>query len=67
MFSGLGDLPIQVTGQLVLAEMGYNPTAEQVIAAFKLYIQEEAKKNEPEFPNELYLQWHRLYDLAVPN
>jgi hypothetical protein len=29
-------------------------------------VQEEAKKYEPEFPNELYLQWHRLYDLAVP-
>lgn len=27
---------------------------------------EEAKKYEPEFPNELYMQWHRLYDLAVP-
>jgi hypothetical protein len=45
---------------------GYNPTAEEVIAAFKLYVQEEAKKYEPEFPNELYEQWHRLYELAVP-
>ena len=26
---------------------------------------EEAKKYEPEFPNELYSQWHRLYELAV--
>jgi hypothetical protein len=45
---------------------GYNPTAEEVIAAFKLYVQEEAKKYEPEFPNELYREWHRLYDIAVP-
>jgi hypothetical protein len=51
---------------LVYALAGYNPTAEEVIAAFKLYIREEAKKYEPEFPNELYMQWHRLYDLAVP-
>jgi hypothetical protein len=51
---------------LVYRLAGYNPTAEEVIAAFKLYVQEEAKKYEPEFPSELYLQWHRLYDLAVP-
>ncbi len=46
---------------------GYNPTAEEVITAFKAYIQEEARKYEPEFPNELYVQWYRLYDLAVPD
>jgi hypothetical protein len=51
---------------LVYALAGYNPTAEEVIAAFKLYVLEEAKKYEPEFPNELYMQWHRLYNLAVP-
>lgn len=51
---------------LVYALAGYNPTTEEVIAAFKLYVLEEAKKYEPEFPNELYMQWHRLYDLAVP-
>jgi hypothetical protein len=51
---------------LVYALAGYNPSTEEVIAAFKLYVQEEAKKYEPEFPNELYIQWHRLYDLAVP-
>src|SRR5262245_42647879 len=39
---------------LVYALAGYNPTAEEVIAAFKLYVLEEAKKYEPEFPNELY-------------
>jgi hypothetical protein len=52
--------------QLVYALAGYNPTAEEVIAAFRLYVQEEAKRYEPEFPNELYTQWHRLYNLAVP-
>jgi hypothetical protein len=51
---------------LVYRLAGYNPTAEEVIEAFKLYVREEAKKYEPEFPSELYREWHRLYDLAVP-
>jgi len=50
----------------VYALAGYSPSTDEVIAAFKLYVLEEAKKYEPEFPNELYLQWHRLYELAVP-
>ena len=51
---------------LVYALAGYNPSAEEVIAAFKLYVLEEAKKYEPEFQNELYMQWHRLYAIPVP-
>jgi hypothetical protein len=51
---------------LVYALSGYNPSAEEVIAAFRLYVQEEARKYEPEFPNELYIQWHRLYNIPVP-
>lgn len=51
---------------MVYALAGYNPTADEVIAAFKLYVQEEAKKYEPEFPNELYMQWHRLYGIPKP-
>ena len=51
---------------LVYSLAGYNPTAQEVIAAFKLYIQEEAKKYEPEFPSELYMEWHRLYNIPVP-
>lgn len=51
---------------LVYALAGYNPSAQEVIDAFKLYVQEEAKKYEPEFPNDLYMQWHRLYEIAVP-
>lgn len=51
---------------LVYALAGYSPTADEVINAFKLYVLEEAKKYEPEFPNELYMQWYRLYDLAEP-
>jgi hypothetical protein len=52
---------------LVYALAGYSPSAEEVIAAFKLYVQEEARKYEPEFPNELYIQWYRLYDIPVPD
>lgn len=52
--------------RLVYDLAGYNPTTEEAINAFKLYVLEEAKKYEPEFPNELYFQWHRLYNLAVP-
>jgi hypothetical protein len=52
--------------QLVYALSGYSPTTDEVIAAFKFYVQEEARKYEPEFPSELYMHWHRLYDLPVP-
>jgi P63C domain len=52
--------------QLVYALAGYNPTVEEVIAAFKAYVLEEAKKYEPEFPSELYMHWHRLYNIPVP-
>ena len=52
--------------QLVYALAGYSPSTEEVIAAFKLYVQEEAKRYEPEFPAELYMQWHRLYQIPVP-
>lgn len=52
--------------RLVYSIAGYNPTTEEVIEAFKTYIQEEARKYEQEFPNELYMQWHRLYQIPVP-
>lgn len=52
--------------RLVYDLAGYHPSTEEVIAAFKLYIQEEARKYEPEFPNELYINWHRLYDIPIP-
>lgn len=55
-----------ITG-LVYALAGYSPSTAEVIAAFKLYVQEEAKKYEPEFPAELYMQWHRLYQIPVPD
>lgn len=51
--------------QLVYALAGYRPEVEEVIQAFKVYVQEEARKYEAEFPNELYMQWHRLYGIPV--
>jgi hypothetical protein len=51
---------------LVYALAGYDPSAQEVIDAFKLYIQEEARKYEPEFPDDLYMQWYRLYQIQVP-
>lgn len=50
---------------LVYALSGYSPTRHEVIEAFKLYVQEEARKYEAEFPNELYAAWHRLYEIPV--
>ncbi len=52
--------------RLVYALAGYNPSAEEVINAFKMYVLEEAKKYEQEFPSELYMAWHRLYQIPVP-
>lgn len=54
-----------ITG-LVYALAGYRPEVEEVIRAFKAYVQEEAKKYEQEFPNELYAAWQRLYRIPLP-
>ena len=48
---------------LVYALAGYSPTADEVIAAFKQYVQEEAKKYDKEFPPELYAHWYRLFQI----
>jgi hypothetical protein len=51
---------------LVYALAGYDPTADEVIAAFKFYVREEAREYEKEFPDELYSEWYRLYKLTPP-
>lgn len=51
---------------LVYALSGYDASKEEVIAAFKYYVQTEARKYEKEFPQELYDQWYRLYELPEP-
>jgi hypothetical protein len=51
---------------LVYALAGYTPTPEEVITAFKFYVREEARDYEREFPNQLYQEWYRLYELPEP-
>jgi len=51
---------------LVYALAGYDVTKEEVIAAFKLYVREEARDYEKEFPDQLYEEWYRLYQLPKP-
>jgi hypothetical protein len=52
--------------QLVYALSGYDATREEIIRAFKFYVQEEARDYEREFPNQLYREWYRLYELPEP-
>ncbi len=51
---------------LVYALAGYDATREEIITAFKLYVQEEARAYEREFPEQLYKEWYRLYELTRP-
>jgi hypothetical protein len=51
---------------LVYALAGYDATRAETIAAFKLFVQEEAREYEKEFPDQLYAEWYRLYDLPRP-
>jgi len=51
---------------LVYALAGYDATREEVVAAFKFYVREEAREYEKEFPDQLYEQWYRLYKLPRP-
>lgn len=51
---------------LVYALAGYDATRAEVIAAFKLYVREEAREYEKEFPDQLYCEWYRLYQLRRP-
>jgi hypothetical protein len=51
---------------LVYALSGYDATKEEVIAAFKLFVQQEARDYEREFPPQLYSEWYRLYQLPKP-
>lgn len=51
---------------LVYALAGYDRTKDEVIAAYKMYVMEEAREYEREFSPELYEQWYRLYGLTKP-
>jgi hypothetical protein len=52
--------------QLVYALSGYDATKEEIITAFKFYVRKEAREYEKEFPDQLYEQWYRLYQLPKP-
>lgn len=51
---------------LVYALAGYDPSREEVVAAFKFFVREEAREYEKEFPDQLYNEWYRLYELPKP-
>jgi len=51
---------------LVYALAGYDATREEIVRAFKFYVQEEARAYEREFPEQLYKEWYRLYELTPP-
>jgi hypothetical protein len=51
---------------LVYALAGYDATREEVVAAFKFYVREEAREYEKEFPDQLYEEWYRIYQLPRP-
>ncbi len=48
---------------LVYALAGYDVSKQEIIDAFKTYVQEEAREYEKLFPRELYEEWYRLYKL----
>lgn len=52
---------------LVYKLAGYDAPKNEIISAFKLYVREEAKEYEREFPEELYDEWYRLYELPRPD
>lgn len=51
---------------LVYALAGYDATRQEVIESYKLYVQEEAREYEKEFPDQLYQQWYRIYKIPKP-
>ncbi len=51
---------------LVYALAGYDATRAEVIQAFRLFIREEAREYEREFPEQLYSEWYRIYQLPRP-
>lgn len=48
---------------LIYAITGFDRTHEETIRAFQLFVVEEARKYEREFPPELYIAWARLYGI----
>jgi len=51
---------------LVYALAGYDSTREEIIASFKQFVAQEAREYEREFPEQLYQEWYRIYQLPQP-
>lgn len=51
---------------LVYAITGYDATKEEVIRAFKSFVRKDAREYEKEFPDMLYDEWYRLYQIEKP-
>jgi hypothetical protein len=51
---------------LVYALAGYDATREEIIENFKRFVAEEAREYEREFPEQLYQEWYRIYELTEP-
>jgi hypothetical protein len=51
---------------LVYKLAGYDATRQEVVEAFKFYVMEEAREYEKEFPDQLYREWYRLYQVPKP-
>lgn len=52
---------------LVYKLAGYDATRDEVVSAFKMFVRDEAREYEREFPEQLYRQWYRLYELPEPD
>ncbi len=51
---------------LAYALSGYDATRQEIIESFKVYVREEARDYEKEFPEQLYEEWYRIYKLPKP-
>lgn len=51
---------------LIYAITGFDRTHEETIRAYQLFVVEEARKYESEFPPELYIAWAKLYGIPEP-
>jgi len=51
---------------LVYALSGYDATRQEIIESFKLYVRQEAREYEKEYPEQLYNEWYRIYNLPRP-
>lgn len=52
--------------ELAYTIAGYESTKEERIQAYKFYVREEAREYEKEFPDQLYEEWYRIYELSRP-